>query len=133
MADLEFQYGSARVALATGASGGGVASVENPEGVTLIVERAYILTTHESTGACTLDGGIAANGTTSSDNLIDGLSIASATGLFSNLKNPGSNGKADQLWTASQFLTVSVASGAVDGATGWLIVDYRRADFAAIS
>jgi hypothetical protein len=134
MDSLEFQHGSARVALEdTGVAAGDIASLANPEGVTLIVERVYVLTTTFSTGAATLDIGIAANGTTLSDNLIDGLAVGSATGLFSNLKNPGSNGKADQLWTSGQFLTASEASGDATGLAGWLIVDYRRADFAAAS
>lgn len=134
MANLEFQNGSARVALAAGGtSAGDIAAVANPEGVTLIIERAYLLTTAPSSGAATVDIGVAANATTSADNLIDGLSIASAAGLFSNLKDAGSNGKADQLWTSTQFVTVSEATGDVTGATGWLIIDYRRADFEAIS
>lgn len=126
---LEFQNGSARVALDdTGAAAGDIASVANPEGVTCIIERAYLLIETPSSGASTIDVGVGASATTSYDNLIDGVSGAAA-GVFSNLKNAGSNGKADQLWTASQYITASEASGDTTGLAGWLIVDYRRADF----
>lgn len=123
MANLEFSNGAARVALATGTSAGGVVSVANPEGVDLIVTFACLDIGTGSSNASTIDVGIAANGTTSSDNLIDGRSGATA-GIYTNATDPGGNGKAAVLWPAASYLTASQASGAVAGIAGELIVRY---------
>lgn len=119
-----FQNGSFRAELGTGTAAGGVASVANPEGRTVYVTVCLLNITSATSGACTLDAGIAANGTTLSDTLIDGLNANAAAGVFSNLKDGGSNGKAGQPWGADEYLTVSQASGAVAGLEGELIVEY---------
>lgn len=81
-----------------------------------VVHRIELDILTPSTGACTVDVGVAA-AATSNDSLIDGLSIATA-GLYDNLKNPGTNGKASQKLTSSQYVTGTVASGTVTGLVG---------------
>jgi hypothetical protein len=93
-------------------------------GVAAIVTRVIVNVTTKTTGACTLDVGIAANGTTLNDTLIDGLDINTAVGEFCNLKNAGTNGLASQRMTSTQYVTGSVASGASAGLVGYAYIEY---------
>jgi len=113
-----------KVALAALDTAGGVASIANPEGVEVLVTRVVIDVTTASTAACTVDAGIAANGTTLSDILIDGLDVNAAAGTFDNITEKGTNGKSRQAWGASQFLTISKASGAAAGLAGSVYIEY---------
>jgi hypothetical protein len=113
----------AKVALAAVDTAGGVFAWANPEGVPIIITRVVLDVTTQSTGACTVDVGVAANGTTLNDGLIDGVSVAAA-GLVDNLDNAGTNGRARQKVTAGQFVTGSVASGASAGLVGSAYVFY---------
>jgi hypothetical protein len=120
------QNGAYKVAIAgDGDTAGDVLSLANPEGADLIITRLVIQVTTASTGACTVDAGVAADGTTSADNLIDGLSMA-ATGVFDNIEDQGTNGKSAKLWGASQYLTISRASGASAGLVGDAYIQYIR-------
>jgi hypothetical protein len=113
-----------RVPLAAVDTGGGVFAWQVPTNTDVIVTRLELDATAQSSGACTVDIGTTATGaTTSSDNLIDGLSVAAA-GLFSNLKNPGANGKPDQRLAAGKWVTASVASGASAGLAGFAYLHY---------
>lgn len=121
-----FESGGLRVALAAaGVTAGDVASVLNPEGVALIITRAILDITTGSSGASTLDVGVAANATTSADNLIDGRSGATA-GAYDNIEDGGTNGLACRVWGATEYVTVSEASGDVTGIAGELILQYIR-------
>lgn len=122
------QYGAYRVALTatTGTTGGGALSLANPEGQKLIVTSLVIHVTDASDGAATVDAGIAANGTTSADNLIDGASMA-ATGAFDNITDKGSNGKSRQEWGASQYLTIT-ASATLAGMVAFAYIQYLRTE-----
>lgn len=122
------QSGSYKVALtaATVTTAGAVLSLANPEGADLIVTRLVLDITTQSTGAATVDAGIAANGTTSSDNLIDGASVASAAKVLDNVTDGGTNGKARQKWTSSQYLTIT-ASATLAGMVGSAYIEYIRA------
>lgn len=115
-----------KVALSASDAAGGVAAIANPEGVEVIVTRVVIDVNTQSTGACTVDAGIAANATTLADTLIDGLSVAAA-GTFDNISDAGTNGKARAAWGASQFLTISKASGAAAGLAGNVYIEYTIA------
>ena len=119
-----FSEGAFRHTLAATTGAGGSAAVANPEGRTVYVTACILNITTKTTGACTLDAGIAANATTSADDLIDGLDANAAAGVFSNLLNPGSNGKAGQPWAAGEYLTVSEKTGAIAGLVGEVIVKY---------
>lgn len=100
---------------------GGVFSFQ--PGVACIVERLVLDVTTQSTGACTVDAGISANATTLNDTLIDGVSVA-ASGLKDNIEDKGTNGKARQRCSATQFVTGSVASGASAGLVGSAYIHY---------
>ena len=119
-----FSEGTYRAPLSATAGGGGVAALANPEGRTVYVTFCALNVTTKTTGACTVNVGIAADGTTTSDDLIDGMDINAATGVFTNLLNPGSNGKAGQPWAADEFLTVTETSGAIAGLVGEVLVKY---------
>ncbi len=119
-----FSNGSYRHTLSATAGGGGAAALANPEGRTVYVTACLLNITTKTTAACTIDVGIAANGTTSADDLIDGLDANAAAGVFSNLLNPGSNGKAGQPWGTTEYLTVSEKTGAIAGLVGEVIVEY---------
>lgn len=119
-------FGAHRVALAALETAGGVAAIPNPEGVPLIITRVVVHLTTVSAGAGTVDAGVAANATTLSDNLIDGLNVQAATGVFDNVEDKGTNGKARQLWPTTGFLTISKASGAAAGLAGYVYIDYTR-------
>lgn len=120
------QYGAYRKALTavTTTTAGGAAAIANPEGVDLIITRAVLYIPTASAGAATVDVGVAANGTTSADNLIDGVSVA-ATGAKDNISDAGTNGKARQVWGASQYVTAT-ASATLAGMVGYLYIEYLR-------
>lgn len=121
------QKGAKKVALTavTGTTAGGVLSLANPEGADLIVTRLILDITTPSTGAATVDAGIAADGETSSDILIDGASVATAAKVLDNVSDGGSNGKARQKWSASQYLTIT-ASATLAGLVGNAYIEYVR-------
>ena len=83
--------------------------------------------TTPATGAANADAGIAADGSTSSDTLLDGVDIGSAAALFDNNEpdEQGTNGKASQLWGSSQYLTVTPSASAA-GLVGYAYIEYIR-------
>jgi len=121
------QVGAYKVALTAveGTTAGGALSLANPEGVDLIVTRLILDITTEATGAATVDAGIAANGTTSADNLIDGGDVGSAAAVLDNIENGGTNGKAAIKWEDSQYLTIT-ASATLAGLVGNAYIEYKR-------
>lgn len=113
-----------RVPLAAVDTAGGVFAWQAPVNTDVLVTRLSLDVTTQSSAACTLDiGATATSAATSIDNLVDGLSVAVA-GLYSNLKNPGTNGKADQRLSAGKWVTASVASGASAGLAGFAYLHY---------
>jgi hypothetical protein len=102
-------------------SGGGVFSLTNTYGTTLVVTRVILLVGTASSGACAIDVGTTpTSATTSSNNLIDGVSVATA-GVYDNIQDAGSSGESVQKWTSGSFLTASVSGG---GATAGLVGTY---------
>jgi hypothetical protein len=117
----------ARVALTALDTGGGIFAWANPEGVAIIVTGLFFDLTTVATGACTLDAGTTAtSATTVSDNLIDGLDINSATGLFDNFTDKGTNGKSRQKLAAGKWVTGSMKTGAAAGTAGYAYIRYVR-------
>ncbi len=110
-----------RVALNAVNTAGGVFAFQ--PGVACLVERVILDVQMQSSGACTVDAGVAANATTLSDTLIDGVSVAAA-GPKDNIEDKGTNGKARQVCSASQWITGSVASGASAGLVGFAYLHY---------
>lgn len=119
-------YGAFPAALGSLDTPGGIAAIKNPEGEDLYVTRLLVDITTKATAACTIDAGIAANATTSADNLIDGADAFAATGTLDNQRNAGTNGRAGFRWPAGQFLTVSRATGAAAGLKGNVLIEYIR-------
>lgn len=114
----------ARVALAAVDSGGGVFSWANPEAGAILVQRVMLDVTTQTSGACTVDVGMTSvSGTTSADNLIDGLSLATA-GLYDNVEDQGTNGTSRQKVATGKWVTGSVASGASSGLVGYVYIFY---------
>ncbi len=93
-------------------------------GAAAIVKGLFLDVTTKATAACTVDCGVAANGTTSNDTLIDGLDVNAATGLFSNIIDHGTNGLAHVRCGATQYVTGSVATGASAGIVGKAYIEY---------
>lgn len=100
-----------------------VASLLNPWGMPVYITRALLVVDTVATAACTVDVGVAADASTSADNLIDGKDVNAATGYFDNLIAPGSNGLAGKVWTASQYVNVTKASGNANGLVGRLLLE----------
>jgi hypothetical protein len=116
----------ARVALAEVDTAGGVFAWANPEATSIIVTRVVLDVTTAATGACTIDvGTTATSATTLSDNLIDGLDINAAAGVFDNITDKGTNGKARQKLAAGKWVTGSKASGASAGTVGFAYIHYH--------
>lgn len=124
---MAFYPGSHRVALAKAEGAGGLAAIENPEGVDLIVTAFLVEHSGDGPGTSTFDAGIAANGTTSSDNLIDGAAL-DAAGIYSNVGDAGTNGGFGVAWGAGEYLTVSAsADPSATDLSGFVYVEYIHA------
>lgn len=125
---MSAQKGAYKTALtaATDDTAGGVLSLANPEGADLIIPSGgFVLDiTTKSTGAATVDAGIADDGETSSDTLIDGLDVNAAAGVFDNADDAGSNGGPVK-WGADEYLTIT-ASATVAGLVGSAYISYIR-------
>jgi hypothetical protein len=114
-----------KLPLVTGAADGNVVRWQNPELGPIIVTYLTIDVAVPSTQASTCNFGKAANSTTSSDNLIDGLDTH-ASGVFDNQRNAGTNGKHYQRLAAGEWVTGFRASGSPDGLVGFAYVTYLR-------
>jgi hypothetical protein len=90
------------------------------------VTRVLLDITTASTGASTVDIGVATASTTSNDTLIDGLSGA-ATGLFDNTENGGTNGVGAKKLAAGSYVTGSQATGDTAGLVGSVFIEYIAA------
>ena len=104
----------AKVALAAGSANDYAFAWQNPEASKIVVERVLVrLATAGGTATSVLDVGVVANATSTSDTLIDGLDL-NTTGLFDNIVDKGTNGKARQL--------VDEKGGTNDYVTGKILV-----------
>lgn len=124
---MSAQTNSLKVPLvaATGTTVGGVLKVLNPEGVDLIITRLVLDVTTQSAGAATVDAGVDDGGDVSSDILIDGKSVAAA-GVFDNIEDGGTNGRAAVKWPAGHYL-VATASATTAGMVGSAHIQFIRA------
>ena len=97
-------------AISATSGGGGLFNILNPTGATIVIERCALDITTASSTVSTIDVGVAATGT-SDDSLIDGIA-ASATGLFDNITDAGTNGGATVKCTSAQYITGTFSSAA---------------------
>ena len=88
-------------------TGGAILSWANPEITPIFITMLEIDVQTKSTGAANISAGVAANGTTSSANLIDTYAIGATEKLVNNYDDKGTNGKFAQKMTTSQFLTIT--------------------------
>lgn len=118
-----YENGWFKITLAdTGAAAGDLCAVLNPEGVALVIDRAVLNITTGSTGASTIDIGVAST-VASNDTIIDGISGATA-GVYDNIENQGTNGDSAVVWAADGYVTASEASGDTTGLVGELWLKY---------
>jgi len=89
---------------ATGTGGGAVLSLANPIGMDVVVKEFVVKILTGSTGAATIDIGVAANGTTTSDTLLDGIN-AQTVGYATIGVNGGTNGKYGRTWSTTGYIT----------------------------
>lgn len=114
-----------RVALAASDAAGGVFAWQNPHENPVIVTRVVLDVTTKTSGACTLDVGMTpTSAATSADNLIDGLDVNAATGVFDNVENQGTNGTGAQKVASGKWVTASKATGATAGLVGFAYLTY---------
>jgi len=111
-------------ALVASDAANGVMSEQNTYGTDLVVEVDVLVVT-ASTGACTLDFGVGALGSTH-DNLLDDIDVnapASAT-VFTSLDSTdaGANGNARYLWPSTGYVTGSMKTGATAGLVGTYLI-----------
>lgn len=116
----------AKVALTATSGAAGVLSWRNPHVGAIFVERLLVDITTAATSAATVDFGTAATAI-SNDGLLDGLDVNAATGLFDNVSDGGTNGKARQRVAAGEYVTGSRASGDVTGLVGNAYIQYIEA------
>lgn len=118
------QVGALKVALSAAAdTAGAILAVLNDSGEDRIITNIILDLTTGATGACTVDVGVAADGTTLNDTLIDGVDIAEA-GTYDMVKNAGTNGANARRWNNGTYITASTASGAVAGTVGNAYIQY---------
>lgn len=80
--------------------------------------------TTKSTGAATMDIGIGANATTSSDTLIDGVDVGTATIVANSQKHAGTNGMGKVKLAAGSYVTGSMATGDTTGMVASVFIEY---------
>lgn len=85
---------------------GGVVAIANPVGADVVITNAFInITTAATTSSNTMDVGVAANATTSSDTLFDEQRAAIG------VKSPGgTNGAVPRLWASGQYVTATAGA-----------------------
>lgn len=88
-------------------TGGAILSWGNPESVPIFIDRIEIDVTTKSTGAANLSAGTAADGVTSSANLIDTYAIGGTEKVVNNIDDKGANGKSVQKMAVGQFLNLT--------------------------
>jgi len=110
--------------------GGGIYAVANPLGADVIVTKAIIdITSACSESPVTFDAGCdAADATTSSDTLMNEVTIGTPTGtaMFNSADNGGSNGALSAKWESGKYFTIS-ASATPTGIAGSVYIYYRKA------
>ena len=110
--------------LAVSGSAAGVLQLTNSTGADLMITRVIIyLTTVCSVAGVTIDVGTGSGASTSYDNLIDGLDIVAAVGVFDNTEDRGSNGHFIRIWENGEYINAS-ASATNTGTVGFYAVHY---------
>lgn len=101
----------------TGTTAGGIMSKANPFGETVVILDLILAVATPATGSATGDFGVAANGTTSSDTLMDDVDIGAAEICADTVTNKGTNGKRGRTWDSTEYVT-GTASATLAGLVG---------------
>ncbi len=108
-------------------TGGGIFAWANPEAGSIVITRVVLDVTTIAAAACTVDiGTTAANATTLSDNLIDGVDTHSGLITTDNTADAGTSGKSLQMLATGKWVTGSMASGAAAGTAGFVYIHYSN-------
>lgn len=102
----------------------GALSIRNTSGVARIITNFFVRVATQSTGAASIDAGVASTAI-SNDTLIDGASVA-AVALLDFTENQGTNGADARLWADDDYLTVT-ASADTTGLVATAYVTYINA------
>ena len=111
---------------------GGLAAWQNPTGADVVV-GAYLVKVASASGAsCVIDVGVAGDGTTVSDTLLDGLDLGSGSSpaaphVLDTDADAGTNGSFSRLVRLDEWVTASTVAGTSGGVQGTLIVEYSAA------
>lgn len=110
------------------AANAGVGEILNPEGVTVLITRAFLYFTTGSTGAANLDIGVGATGAKASD-IISAMSVIEADvggkGFYGPAAQVAETEVPTALWTSTTYLTFTGSATTV-GLAGKLFVEYIR-------
>jgi hypothetical protein len=109
---------------ATDTTAGGVLTVRNTSGVARIITNFFVNVSTQSSGAATIDAGVATTVATN-DTLIDGASVA-AVALLDFTENQGTNGADARLWADDSYVTIT-ASADTTGLVGSAYITYINA------
>lgn len=101
---------------------------QNPESSKIIVQRAVVdVTTAGGTATSVLDVGSAADGTTHSDNLIDGADL-NAVATYDNIDDQGTNGKSkaklDENGGTTDYITGQILVANAASLVGKYYIEY---------
>jgi hypothetical protein len=96
----------------------------NPEAGSILITRAILAVTTAATGAATVDIGTNSTTLTTSDNLLDGVDVNTATGVFDNTVSGGTNGKGGQVLATGKFVTIDEKTGDTTGMVATFVMDY---------
>jgi hypothetical protein len=111
-------------------TGGAIASVLNPEGVALIVTRALLYVTTNSTGAANLTIGTGTSATTDYSNMMTATAMAAAAGKIYTCSaysaSIATEVTAPGVWLATQYINITGSASTV-GLVGTLYVEYLQA------
>lgn len=110
------------------AANAGMGEIANPEGVTVMITRAFLYFVTGSTGAANLDVGVGASGAKTSD-IVSAMDVIEATVGGKAIYGPAAQVAETEvptaLWTSTTFLTFTGSATTV-GLVGKLYVEYIR-------
>lgn len=116
-----------RGALTAGNANAFAFAIANPENATLLIHKVLLnVSDAGGTAGALIDVGVAANGTTASDILIDGADI-NAVALYDNVTDKGTNGKTRQKWGATEYVTGRILVQNAATLNGRVYIYYTKA------
>jgi len=117
-----------RVALSGGAANAISFAWQNPESSKIIIDRVLLYVTTAGGSGATMDIGVCGSATATSDNLIDGATIDSV-GLYDNISDGGTNGKArqiaDEKGGTNDYVTGKILGADSANLAGYVYIHYR--------